>query len=405
VVLLITFVAIDAQKNLVNNLQYQWKYLEFQFPNNVAITNKTYIRGSSFPIDVDVCYAYSPPLIFVTMPRFFDGTPFTLGTITGTNAAGGPVIAPFPDYGWQQSGNCNGFTNVFRVAVDENQRLWVLDSGVINDQQVCPAKLVMFDLKSSAIPPFTHIFPSSLYRNMSLFITPVVDYRNGYDSMVYIADVTGFGIIVFDYKNNKSWRAQSQSTHLMPLQQYSNFAIGGETFNLMDGVFGLALSPKTYTNRQLFFHSLAGAAENRIALSSLDYQSYWPAQNPVTNPNQFVQMGLRETTQTTAQAMDANGNLFFGTVYPPGIGCWDSTTAYNNANLRLVARNDATLQFISGLKIVNNRGVQELWVLSCRFQKIMTGTRRLDEYNYRIHKAPLTDFLVNGKCNGIAMPR
>lgn len=80
-------------------------------------------------------------------------------------------------------------------------------------------------------------------------------------------------------------------------------------------------------------------------------------------------MGIRETTQTTAQAMDANGNLFFGTIYPPGIGCWDSSTLYNNANLRLVARNDATLQFISGLKIVTNRlGAQELWVLSCRFQ-------------------------------------
>lgn len=80
-------------------------------------------------------------------------------------------------------------------------------------------------------------------------------------------------------------------------------------------------------------------------------------------------MGLRETTQTTVQAMDQYGNMFFGTINPPGIGCWDSTTPYTNANLKLVARNDATLQFISGLKVVTQRnGSQELWVLSCRLQ-------------------------------------
>lgn len=62
--------------------------------------------------------------------------------------------------------------------------------------------------------------------------------------MAYIADVTGFGIIVFDYKNNKSWRAESQSTHLSPIQKYSKFYIDRESFDLMDGVFGMAVSPK-----------------------------------------------------------------------------------------------------------------------------------------------------------------
>lgn len=86
-------------------------------------------------------------------------------------------------------------------------------------------------------------------------------------------------------------------------------------------------------------------------------------------------MGARQstkntpTTQTTAQAMDCNGNLFFGTINPPGIGCWDSSTPYNNANLKLPSRNDATLQFVSGMKIVKGKnGLQEIWVLSCRFQ-------------------------------------
>lgn len=79
-------------------------------------------------------------------------------------------------------------------------------------------------------------------------------------------------------------------------------------------------------------------------------------------------MGIR-SNQTTVQVMDKNGNLFFGTINPPGIGCWDSQTLYNKANLRLVAQNNKELQFISGMKIINlPNGAQELWVLSCRFQ-------------------------------------
>lgn len=63
--------------------------------------------------------------------------------------------------------------------------------------------------------------------------------------MVYIADVTGFGIIVYDYKANRSWRAESQSNNLRPIIPYGNFTIAGEKFELADGVFGLAVSPKT----------------------------------------------------------------------------------------------------------------------------------------------------------------
>lgn len=55
-----------------------------------------------------------------------------------------------------------------------DSRLWVLDSGVINDLQVCPAQLVVFDLTSTGTSAlFIHKFPSSLSRSMSLFITPV----------------------------------------------------------------------------------------------------------------------------------------------------------------------------------------------------------------------------------------
>lgn len=67
--------------------------------------------------------------------------------------------------------------------------------------------------------------------------------------------------------------------------------------------------------------------------------------------------------------MDSNGNLFFGLMDPIGIACWDSSEPYTRNNMRLVARNDETLQFASGMKVVlNKKQKEELWVLTCRFQ-------------------------------------
>lgn len=54
---------------------------------------------------------------FVTMPRFYEGTPITLGIVTAVNGDGGPIISPYPNYQWQQTDNCNGLTSVYRVFV------------------------------------------------------------------------------------------------------------------------------------------------------------------------------------------------------------------------------------------------------------------------------------------------
>lgn len=67
--------------------------------------------------------------------------------------------------------------------------------------------------------------------------------------------------------------------------------------------------------------------------------------------------------------MDSKGNLFFGMIDPPAIGCWDSSTPFKRDNIRLIARNKNTLQFASGVKVIPNlRTTEELWVVTNRFQ-------------------------------------
>lgn len=119
--------------------------------------------------------------------------------------------------------------------------------------------------------------------------------------------------------------------------------------------------------RTLYFHSLASITENAVRLSVLDNSTLWET-NAESVPRSFIEIGTRGT-QSSSEAMDSNGNLFFSLTSPIAIACWDSTSRYTKENMRIVAQNDQTLQFGSGVKVIRNRrGKDELWVLSCRFQ-------------------------------------
>lgn len=67
--------------------------------------------------------------------------------------------------------------------------------------------------------------------------------------------------------------------------------------------------------------------------------------------------------------MDKNGNLFFVLLNPLAIACWDSSTSYKTDNIKILYRNDETMQFAGGLKIVTNMvGDEELWLVTNRLQ-------------------------------------
>lgn len=83
----------------------------------------------------------------------------------------------------------------------------------------------------------------------------------------------------------------------------------------------------------------------------------------------FKKIGERGI-QAAAEAMDRNGNLFFGLISPVAVGCWDSNqTLYDSSHIQVVVQNNETLQFASGMKVVqNSQNNEELWVLTCRYQ-------------------------------------
>lgn len=119
---------LAAVKNL--KLVNEWNQMEFEFPyagaREQARRSGHFIDGRSVPIDVDLDYRSGlPSRVFVTIPRFLDGVPVSLGYISSDPAK----IQPYPNYSWHDSygSDCNDITSVFRVTVcmaAQHMRAW-----------------------------------------------------------------------------------------------------------------------------------------------------------------------------------------------------------------------------------------------------------------------------------------
>lgn len=52
------------------------------------------------------------------------------------------------------------------------------------------------------------------------------------------------------------------------------------------------------------------------------------------------------------QGVDANGVLFFGLLSENALACWNTRLPYTHQNIYTVAKDDKTMQFASGLKVI-----------------------------------------------------
>lgn len=154
--------------------------------------------------------------------------------------------------------------------IDSCDRLWVLDTGKLRDRQICRPQILSFSLRTNKLLS-QYKFPKEQFKDDSLFVTLAVDQRDDdgdkcSGTFVYIADVTGFALIVYDHDNSRSWKINNRLFY--PYPNYGIFNINGVTFDLMDGILGLALSPpKENGDKILYFHSLASRVESWVPTS------------------------------------------------------------------------------------------------------------------------------------------
>lgn len=95
------------------------KIFQLQDP---SVENICFIRSVHDTLTLDNNFnefiAKGGPIIFISIPRFQNGVPVTLGYVTEKVCAeGNPIIAPYPNWEWNRLGQCDALTSVFRMQV------------------------------------------------------------------------------------------------------------------------------------------------------------------------------------------------------------------------------------------------------------------------------------------------
>ncbi|XP_069964459.1 dopaminechrome tautomerase [Bactrocera oleae] len=392
------------------NTIYEAKNLEFGFPSaterQATIRDGRYNPDSALPIDVDVFYTPSNglPIIFITIPRFGKGIPYSLAYLTNVQRPNGTELQPYPSYDWHWSHgkDCNGLTSVCRVHIDACGRMWILDSGEINNEQFCPPQIVVIDVATTHLL-HRYRLPSEMYKStISRFVTPYVDVMDPppsgecKETFVYMADATGFGIVVYDVQNARSWRIENKFTY--PDPDFSTHTIAGESFELLEGAIGLSTTPLGLDlRRSLYFHSFSNDAQVAVPLDIINNSTLWDF-DLGSAIEHFSVLGKRGV-QCGASAMTSSGVLLCGHYKPVGLFGWSIRTPYTFQTRFLLAENPVKLQFIGGLKVIRNPlGKEEVWMLSNRLQNAFTGKINYNEINYRIMRCGLDELLEGRPC-------
>jgi len=390
-ILLACLTRVSADLEIVN----QWNFFDFDIPFGYP-TNENYSTSQSPTTGFEVGWER----VFITLPRFMPGAPLSLAFIPRNKPGGfnelSPKLQPYPSWDWHQDAsagkvggeyNCTGLVSVFRVRADRCNRLWVLDSGVldslVNFRVACPPKLLIFDLTTdSLIRSIT--MPPEVLRPNTLLTNLVLDDQNddssagGYGSCdntyVYMSDTTNPGLVVYDARRDSAWRLGNPA--FFPDPDWGTYRVAGEFFTLMDGVIGLALSPPGTPDRTLYFQAFASNRIYSIPTSAL--------KGPNNGDDSELPVTLvgHKSSQAAPLAVDSrDGSLVFCPVSETALAAWTP----GSADHRVLAHDPDQLQFVLDIRSAE-RDHGELWVVSTRLQKFLRRTVSGAEVNLRIMK-------------------
>lgn len=231
-------------------------------------------------------------------------------------------------------GDCdNGLNTVYRIKADSCDRLWVLDVGTtgIGDdtQQLCPYAVNIFDLNTNQRIRRYEFRPEDTNANTFIANTLIEVGDKCEDTYAYFSDELGYGLVVYSFEENMSWRFEHSFFFPDPLR--GDFNIGGLNFQWADeGIFGMALGPKLHDGtRSVFFSPLASHREFYVSNSILKNSS-----KPDDSYHDFNYLEERaEDGHTTSRVIDEVRSVqLFNLIDLNGVGCWDTRKPYTPAN-------------------------------------------------------------------------
>lgn len=200
------------------------------------------------------------------------------------------------------------------------------------------------------------------------------------DAHAYIPDSGSYGIIVYSFKENKSWRIQHSFFYIDPTA--GSFSVADQYFMWRDGVFGIALGHlRTDYSRDVYFHSLAATKE--FIVSNKILQNEKLATNSDSVIGEFRIVGDRGPAgHSSTEVFDRRSDvIFFTQLAKNGIGCWNIHTPLNVNSSVVVDQDPVALIMPVDIKLDNDGYI---WVLSNRMAHFIKHQLNFADYNFRI---------------------
>lgn len=152
------------------------------------------------------------------------------------------------------------------------------------------------------------------------------------------------------------------------------------------------------TFRHLYFNSLASFHMKHSDTFSLIQSEF---REPI-----IFESNYKLVSQAGAQATSRRGVIFFQLVQLTAIACWDIGKPFTSENVVIIAQDEETLQYVSGIKVITNRaGEEELWFNTNRLQKTINMSRKPTETNFRIIRGAVDDIIRGTNCEPYGMRR
>lgn len=373
---------------------YEWKQVDYTFPND-SVRNELIQNGGFVPINcAPTGIKISGDMVFVATPRYRNGVPSALNVIPYKKSIvdqffkrnQGPKLTPFPSWEMQQVGNCTALQLVQAMELDNYNRLWIVDAGrteVLTEapKNLCPAKLVIYDLNSNKIDRI-YQFPSKVLPPDTSIIKDIqVACTSRDDCHSYISNLNvTCTLTVYDYKNNDSWYATHSS--MQPDLSRANVTIEGVTATVPFGQTGLGLTPRTTTNYStLYYSKIAGDHIYSVATSYLK-DSTTLKQNPTLPDNAVQDLGAKPMGQADGTAMDNRGRWYFGSL--PESAVYSIDTNGNPNQLPRASRAVQSSKDMQWPDTFSFDGQGNLLFTSTRFQLFAEMMVNPQEVNYRL---------------------
>ncbi|XP_056633257.1 L-dopachrome tautomerase yellow-f2-like [Diorhabda sublineata] len=404
--------------------EFSWDRITYQWPSNGGVYGKRMRRyaaikvvedpnlsssgGNIAPQGIDYNYVTNIPMganvwknkLFITVPRRRLGVPSTLNYVPLDSRRRHNVpLIPYPS--WERNiypdptNSGQNFVSVYRVAVDPCDRLWFVDTGLVevlgNVSRIRPTTLVIMDLNTDKIIHSYELPQDNLVQSSAIAsITVDVTKNTCDDAFAYIPDLGGYGLIVFSLKENRSWRLSHNYFHLEPLA--GEFFISGHRFQWNDGIFSTELTlPQADGYRDLYFHAMAGTHMYRVSTRILRNQTL---STRSYHGEDFKVIGDRGPNSQTSAAdiHKPSGVMFLGLVNQNALGCWNIKKPLDT--ISIVQKDDRKMIYPCDVKVYQDK----VYLITNAMPEFLYGNLNYDEVNFRVWSNTVDDAVAGTQC-------